>query len=1622
MRNYSDKKRRSKKVLAVLFILFAFSFNAIATEEPQTVTVKGASLISLPINSPITTADPVFGTGGWSNQQAFGVQNIVTFEIDFNNTANKYFQNLTFTATCTVDILCYGNPASPAAVTQTFNNIALQVNFNPATGASYKGLADFKFNGAYRVDVIYKGIVAPALSPLSNYPVFSLTNKLIVNRQYNFVDNSTDILQYTTDGNKLTVSWVPTNYPGAESFDLEWTYVDVTATPGILINLARAFGQTTVGLSFLEPLYRNNSSRVNVPGNQYTFNLNYNKGFILFRLRGVQFRNSDGLRLEGNWNYAADGLPGSMYLHFDQGIVDVDWHEENLNWQYNAEYAEDGKKREEISYFDGSLRSRQTVTLNNADNVAIVSEAVFDALGRPAMTILPAPLYGENRLKYNRLFNLNNNPVATPISYKDIPYVNCNISASPLSSLSGVEKYYSSSNNFMSNANEPWHKAIPRSEGFPFAVTLYTPDKTGRVRSQGGLGPNFQIGSTHETKYFYGKPSQYELDRIFGAEAGDHTHYLKNMMQDANGQVTVSYENSEGKTVATALAGLPPGNVEALSSSAEPTTIIKDIILTPSSFQVNNARSSLEATNTFLVSSTGNYKFTYKFVPEQYTEVFSGGTLCYTCSYDLLITLKDECGTELHRIETKNITPFNTSCATPAEVTNFFNSLINKVGEYTIYFELAVNKETLDAYTDHYLQNNTDIKKLNYFLLEQLIEENLAECYSDCEACKALPPTQAAFIELIRAYYVKEGLPFNTPESNYAAQLYTTIQTNCATLGQQCLPSPCEETLELIKADVTPGGQYAEFDNDYNLIDPEINVLARYQNPPLPYSPATIEDDNGNIVPVTSLTLKEFIESFQDSWAASLAPFHPEYCYYTWCTMNSASQAFNQKLENMNDPTEATTPPTIYFDRTNPLKLLQLDPFFQFGAYGFAYRSQMEADLNNYSVNVLNITGQTPKSILQVIDFLLYCGNQTPVILWDNCNIPTSSLCRSDFKEWLLYKEWYMDRKLKYYTLAMKQALPTCNNCYIPSSGGDPGTYINCIPPNISDFSISQVDNSSADGIKRILIKYKGGNDVVSWPILVTVEMSGSLPTLTQDLIFTPGFGSQEMMVQDGFSTFKIIGVACAQLTGKNALTGNKISNSKSVNSNNINPVKNNFKKEITANITVIGKKPDGFPCPTADDFSVTFGGFGCQVMVCYNGPAIPDGCMITVNVTIHYLSPFGGEQMFNYVPTFFAGQSPCQSVNVPNCGGVLDAFITDISCSCDWSCPTESAFVFDLVQVGFAQELMLCYNGPAIPPGMIVRVNVLVTTWCEIIPYTIEFCSSKAYCQLVHYFPDRTPCGYESAIIQDITCLQGPCEGGDCPTIENFIINNETGEVCYTGLSFSGSATVCVEYMDACKEMQFACVTVSSSNPCGFLSNFNPHCPIAIINNTTVVCNGDWHCPSPTDAYFTSTQQYNYTTLTWDITTCYIGPAIPAGTTVYLPITATNKKCSPHQPKREYVAMFCQSQTCFTYKIDMPVLCDLNWKLEYGSVDCQDEPCGGSGGACPDSSKFTTQVVGGFCAFNSGIPGCKYPCYTYRRTFKYRSATNESEGQSGNNHTKYYYRKTLYTLQVCVVYKWRQL
>jgi hypothetical protein len=355
----------------------------------------------------------------------------------------------------------------------------------------------------------------------------------------------------------------------ADELDVEWTLVDIydvndgttnDDNTGIKVNTYPVANRVYYD-------FKDNATRVTIGRNQTGFSVkNIFEGTIMvFRYRTIAYYEENGVihRVTGPWsiessngsyvvndlepdkgNFALTDPSGtdavdesnSYYRIEDRGFTYVE-HLPLMNWQYLAVYAEEAKRKETITYFDGSLRNRQTVTTNNSEGTVLVQENVYDFSGRPAIQVLPVPV-ANGELKYYA--GMNKNAAGTVYSAnnfdKDISA--CAVATDSMSVFSaGAAKYYSASNTFM--ATDAYSKFVPMANGYPFMQTEFMPDNTGRPVATSGVGIKHRIDAAGKpTRYAYEVPFSKELNRLFGTEVGAANHYKKATVVDANGQPT----------------------------------------------------------------------------------------------------------------------------------------------------------------------------------------------------------------------------------------------------------------------------------------------------------------------------------------------------------------------------------------------------------------------------------------------------------------------------------------------------------------------------------------------------------------------------------------------------------------------------------------------------------------------------------------------------------------------------------------------------------------------------------------------------------------------------------------------------------------------------------------------------------------------------------------------------------------------------------------------------------------------------------------------------------------------------------------------------------------------------
>jgi RHS repeat-associated protein len=1046
-------KPRLNNIFTIICLLLLWTVNSFAAEEPYENFIKGA----IKKNDSLFVKDEKFRNPSfrWSDITNISVHNTLSLSILSEKEIAKSFKlNV---------LLRVAYFSSPDQLEPTLiDSVKLNVNYEKGFGKVYKATDQYRFTDGYYVKVYVLDIQSPELG--TQLPdIFQLSSTIVIDRTYQFIPGMPVKLNgvllksagksngaaqrlaggKTQDDARLELSWTPFN--SAQEYDLEWVMLDkLPENKDVLYNLVNY--SYSSGDAIVAEFFKNNSTRITTNVPNYSITLLSNADVILVRIRPVRYL-SDGFRDEDIWSYKIDDL-------VNYAAWDLSWHENKMNWQYSASYAEEAKKKEVVTYFDGSLRGRQTVTLNNADEVALVQENIYDQYGRAAASILPAPAQKDALIKpslhYFPKFNKSGN---LQYNFSNLNFANCEIKPDLLNTSSGASWYYSANNQFKDDPLKSFNKLIPDADGLPLSVTQYTADNTGRIKLQGGVGAAFQPGieNSRTTKYFYGKPSQWELDRIFGNDVGYADHYLKNMVVDANQQLSVSYLNASGKTIATALAGGKPANVDSLKSLP---VVVPDTIplISAGMFTFNSSDLTLTANTTHLVQNIGPGVLKYdmeQLISRYPNNSFQPYSNCY---YKLKITVKDDCQnvvkTQTEDVGSLTPDPNKNGLHRGSLDVNFAST-----GAYYITFEFSLNRDVITSYTDKFISGGKIagvIDKDHEFILKELRKARFEDCLSDCKTARVKLGSLAVFKHMVNAKLAT----LNTDSNLYAGFIDTlhrrlllavdTLERNCEGTGT-VVANYCGQYRTAMLADVSPGGQYALFDESGNPLEPAINVLLKGFKTSAYNVFGDLSADNqlykDNLVTIEDKTtspyaegfnLKDLVKYWRTEWAELFLFLHPEYCKLQFCAANANSNSWNEKLRDISTDAGLLAEPSIAvnYNSVNNAWLIDKDPFFNNGGQGVAYKARMLADLAQYSSKVLKMNSGSAsiKSLSQYVDYQLYCAdlgsttNQNAGLAlnnWENCS--KKGACIVVDREWQLYREMYLDLKQQYFELVRSE-------------------------------------------------------------------------------------------------------------------------------------------------------------------------------------------------------------------------------------------------------------------------------------------------------------------------------------------------------------------------------------------------------------------------------------------------------------------------------------------------------------------------------------------------------------------------------------------------------------------------
>jgi len=816
--------RKGTRIYSTLFcfLLAVVSFNVNAGIEPYTYVVQFKSNES---PGAINVVDGRFTdmSDGNFNFQNGKVKNKITLQVDHSKINPSNYE---------LEVSISGQYYTYNGTGFIANNFTKKLKISDISG-NFIDKSVFYFEGAHTINATVDNIQFISGSGPVN---LILSADIEVERYYDLDLNSVPTgIQHTSqleNNGTIDISW---GYViGAIEYDLEWSFINSYNGEG---------GELSPENIPISPrIFELNSTRITTSDNHYNIPYTYDKGYILYRVRAVGKSSLNGYTYNLPAKWSADpkitNCENVTCIASKIHVSDFN-NNENLNWQYTVSYAEEGKNKIVGSYFDGSLRNRQTVTKLNTDNKILVGETIYDHQGRGAITVLPVPDPRNEKLEYKDNFNLildndgdgQNDGELRPYNRNDFDKNengSCTNTPLPMSpNVSGAANYYSPYNPDLSNKQ----LYLPDAEGFPFVQTDFMPDNTGRIRAQGGAGIQYQIGKENEriTKYYYATPEQKDLDLLFGSEAGVANHFKKNLVKDPNGQLSISYLDMSGKVVATALSGIAPENLHELSTGntvTKETDLLNKVDANDNlgiGNEIDLEKGKLVFSRPISVSAPETRTFNFSFTGENFVVscdksekdingnyVTVSHTQQFAGVYDLSVKLVNSCGENmLHDSEGNDIiidfgtiqsstdSPDQLPKAVYSNSTPWISEALEP-GTYQLVKEITVDKAAMDTYINEYMNSEASacLMDLSYFIDQEMVNASFDGCITeqDCE-------------QLNQYYY--DYNPDCDPCLTEAQYTALVEECNAISVGDG-YKSKCAGAIYSLMADVSPMGQYGD--------------------------------------------------------------------------------------------------------------------------------------------------------------------------------------------------------------------------------------------------------------------------------------------------------------------------------------------------------------------------------------------------------------------------------------------------------------------------------------------------------------------------------------------------------------------------------------------------------------------------------------------------------------------------------------------------------------------------------------------------------------------------------------------------------------------------------------------
>lgn len=330
----------------LLKLLFTIAGLALSIHAVNAQIIPYVASINTPYQSvPVTIGQPnasfsLQAATPTTNEQDIQVLNRISLEVDQHY---EGFFGVAFDTKVSLNVKRWD--VNNQVLSDTV--ISLSIAYNPFADTNFRSVESARFKNCYHMEVELLDILVDQQVQQDLPANLIINGEILIQKRIAFT-NLTNPLVFNSiveenldcDANgtidELLISW-DNSIAGILEYQMEYIYIndysDVLSIDKNESNLAYNF--------------KYNSTRISTSNNQYKLNLLFDKGWLLFRVRGVGV-NANGETVFGNWNLpeagTVDQMPTDQKFHVTPQLQ----HEQNLNWQLATTFAEQGKRKKSL--------------------------------------------------------------------------------------------------------------------------------------------------------------------------------------------------------------------------------------------------------------------------------------------------------------------------------------------------------------------------------------------------------------------------------------------------------------------------------------------------------------------------------------------------------------------------------------------------------------------------------------------------------------------------------------------------------------------------------------------------------------------------------------------------------------------------------------------------------------------------------------------------------------------------------------------------------------------------------------------------------------------------------------------------------------------------------------------------------------------------------------------------------------------------------------------------------------------------------------------------------------------------------------------------------------------------